>query len=283
VQYAISLPNGHACGDPASLSEFAALAEASGWDAIVLEDYIVWQGHSDAPTFDPWVALAAMAVKTRTIRLGTLVTPISRRRPWKLARETVSIDQLSGGRLILGIGLGDNMMDTSFNHFGEETDLKRRAEMTDEGLQILTGLWSGEPFHFEGKYYHVKEVTFLPTPVQKPRIPIWIGGAWPLKGPTRRALSYDGACFYKLPPDEEMTPQDVRSLANLAREQRQPGTTFDIFTGHAAWQVNKDPGAERAHIAALAEAGATWWSIYVPPDSEEVMRRYIANGPLRIN
>ena len=283
MKYAISLPNGHACGDPASLSEFAALAEASGWDAIFLEDYIVWQGHSEAPAFDPWVALAAMAVKTRTIRLGTMVTPISRRRPWKLARETVSIDQLSAGRLMLGIGLGDNTIDTSFTSFGEETDLKRRAEMTDEALQILTGLWSGEPFHFDGQYYQVKEVTFLPTPVQKPRIPIWIGGGWPLKGPTRRALRWDGACLYKLPPDDEMTSEDIRSLASAAREQRQPGMPFDICVGQAAWQLNKDREAERSHIAELAEAGATWWSLYVPPDSEEVMRRHIANGPLRIN
>jgi alkanesulfonate monooxygenase SsuD/methylene tetrahydromethanopterin reductase-like flavin-dependent oxidoreductase (luciferase family) len=283
VKYAISLPNGHACGDPASLGEFAALAEASGWDAIFLEDYIVWQGHSDAATFDPWVALAAMAVKTRTIRLGTMVTPISRRRPWKLARETVSIDQLSAGRLILGIGLGDHTTDTSFTHFGEETDLKRRAGMTDEALQILTGLWSGAPFHFDGQYYQVQEVTFLPPPVQKPRIPIWIGGVWPLKGPTRRALSWDGACLYKLPPDEEFSPQDVRKLAAAAKQQRQPGAPFDIAVGHAAWQVDKDREAERAHIAALAEAGATWWSLYVPPDTEPVMRKLIANGPLRIN
>ena len=283
MKYAISLPNGHACGDPASLAKFAALAEASGWDAIFLEDYIVWQGHADAPAFDPWVALAAMAVKTRTIRLGTLVTPISRRRPWKLARETVSIDQLSAGRLVLGIGLGDNTTDTSFSHFGEETNLKRRAAMTDEALQILTGLWGGAPFHFDGQYYQIQEVTFLPPPVQKPRIPIWIGGAWPLKGPTQRALRWDGACFYKLPPEEEMAPQDVRQLATAARQQRQPGTAFDILVGHAAWQVNKDRGAERAHIAALAEAGATWWSLYVPPDTEQVMRKYIANGPLRID
>jgi alkanesulfonate monooxygenase SsuD/methylene tetrahydromethanopterin reductase-like flavin-dependent oxidoreductase (luciferase family) len=224
-----------------------------------------------------------MAVTTRTIRLGTMVTPISRRRPWKLARETVSIDQLSAGRLILGIGLGDNLMDTSFSHFGEETNLKRRAEMTDEALQILTGLWSGTPFHFDGRYYTVQEVTFLPPPVQKPRIPIWIGGAWPLKGPTLRALRWDGACLYKLPPNEDMTPQDVRQLAATAREQRQPGTTFDILAGHATWQVDKDREAERAHIAALAEVGATWWSLYVAPDTEQVMRKYIANGPLRID
>ncbi len=283
MKYAISLPNGHACGDPASLGRFADLAEASGWDAIFLEDYIIWQGHSDAPAFDPWVALAAMAVTTRTIRLGTMVTPISRRRPWKLAREAVSVDQLSAGRLILGIGLGDVELDTSFSHFGEETDLKKRAAMTDEALQILNGLWSGEPFHFDGQYYHVKEVTFLPPPVQKPRIPIWIGGIWPLKGPTRRALRWDGACFYKLPPDEEMSPKEVRQLAALARQQRPAGSTFDIATGHAAWQMNPDKEAERAHIAALAEAGATWWTLYVPPDTEQIMRKTIADGPLRIS
>ena len=119
------------------------MAEAAGWDAVFLEDYIIWQGHNDAPTYDPWVALAAMSVATTRIRLGTMVTPLARRRPWKLARETVTLDHLSGGRLILGVGLGDNEIDTSFTRFGEESELKRRADMVDEALDLLVRMWTG--------------------------------------------------------------------------------------------------------------------------------------------
>jgi alkanesulfonate monooxygenase SsuD/methylene tetrahydromethanopterin reductase-like flavin-dependent oxidoreductase (luciferase family) len=199
MKYGLNLPNGGACGDARTLAEFAHLAEEAGWDGVFLEDYIVWQSHQDVPTYDPWVALAAMALRTERIRLGTQVTPLPRRRPWKLARETVTLDHLSNGRLILGVGLGDPT-DGNFNQFEEVTDLKARARMLDEALDVLVGLWSGEPFSYRGEYYHVDEITLLPRPVQTPRIPIWVGGGWPLKGPARRAARWDGACFYKHPP-----------------------------------------------------------------------------------
>jgi alkanesulfonate monooxygenase SsuD/methylene tetrahydromethanopterin reductase-like flavin-dependent oxidoreductase (luciferase family) len=282
MKFAISLPNGRACGDPKTLAEFAALAEAAGWDAVFLEDYILWQGRSDAPTYDPWVCLAAMALSTTRVRLGTMVTPIARRRPWKLARETVSLDHLSGGRLILGVGVGDTTIDTSFTRFGEETDAARRAARADEALEVLVRCWSGRPFSFSGDHYHLKKVAFLPPPLQKPRIPIWIGGVWPLTGPTQRALRWDGACLYKLPPEEDWTPEDVRALTGLAAGQRPAGSPFDIVVGHASWQRESDPERERAYIASLAEAGATWWSQYVSPDTPDAMRKTIAEGPLRI-
>jgi alkanesulfonate monooxygenase SsuD/methylene tetrahydromethanopterin reductase-like flavin-dependent oxidoreductase (luciferase family) len=281
MKYAVSLPNGGECGTPRLLSDLACLAESSGWDAIFLEDYIVWQGHSDAATYDPWISLAAMASCTTKIRLGTMVTPLPRRRPWKLAREAISLDHLSGGRVILGIGLGDTTIDTSFTRFGEEADSARRARMLDEGLTVLDRLMRGRRFTFHGEFYRLDGAAFSPRPVQQPRIPIWIGGVWPLRGPTRRALRWDGACLYKLPPDDEWTAKDVRALARLARSERQTGVPFDIVVGHASWQRAKDPEKERAHIASLANAGATWWAQYIPPDEPRAMWSLVQEGPLR--
>src|SRR4051812_49410378 len=189
MRYGLEIPNGGECADPHFLAELASLAEQAGWDGIFLEDYICYYDAPDSPTCDPWVALAGMAVHTQRIRLGTMVTPLSRRRPWKLARETVTLDHLSNGRLILGVGLG-GFGEKSFTHFREVTDGKQRAEMLDESLDILAGLWSGRPFSYNGKHYSVDEVTFLPQPVQQPRIPIWVGGGWPKKGPMQRAAHW---------------------------------------------------------------------------------------------
>jgi alkanesulfonate monooxygenase SsuD/methylene tetrahydromethanopterin reductase-like flavin-dependent oxidoreductase (luciferase family) len=281
MQYALTLPNGGVCSNPRTLAEFASLAEQAGWEAVFLEDYIIWQGHSEQPTYDPWVSLAAMAMRTSTLRLGTMVTALPRRRPWKVAREAISLDHLSSGRVILGIGLGDSSVDTSFSHFGEETDLKKRAMMLDEALQVLAGLMTGQPFSFEGQFYHLKEITLLPSPVQKPRIPIWIGGIWPRKGPLQRALRWDGSCLYKEPPDEDFTVEDVRQMKALVDARPASAASFDITVGHAVWQRNSDPDKERAYIRSLAEAGATWWNEYIPPDEYTRMLRWIEQGPLR--
>ncbi len=283
MKYALSLPNGRECGHPRKLAEFAHIAEAAGWDAVFLEDYIIWQGHNDAHTYDPWVALSAMALSTKSIRFGTMVTPIARRRPWKLARETVTIDHLSGGRLILGVGLGETAIDTSFSRFGEESEAKRRALMVDEALALLVRLWSGKKVTHDGRFYHLHDVRLLPKPVQKPRIPIWIGGVWPLRGPVKRALRWDGACLYKRPPQEDFTPEDIRELARLAGRRAHARTPFEIVAGHASWQQARDRSREKAYIASLAEAGATWWSLYIPPGAEKKMLRCIEEGPLRLD
>src|SRR4051812_7079003 len=147
MRYGLSLPNGGPCADPRTLAEFAALAEDVGFEAVLLEDYLIYQNNFGTPTFDPWVSLAAMATRTRTIRLGTCVTPISRRRIAKLAAETVTLDHLSAGRVILGVGAGDPW-DASLRAFGDHP----RASLLDESLEVLVGLWSGEPFSFHGQH-----------------------------------------------------------------------------------------------------------------------------------
>jgi alkanesulfonate monooxygenase SsuD/methylene tetrahydromethanopterin reductase-like flavin-dependent oxidoreductase (luciferase family) len=286
VYYALSFPNGGLTGDPQTAAELAALAEASGWDGIFLEDYIVWQGHQDVPTFDPWIMLAAMAMRTTQVKLGVMITPLPRRRPWKVAKEAVTIDHLSKGRLIMGVGLGDMSIDVSLSHFGEITEAKQRAKMLDEALDILVGVWSGEPFHYDGEFYHIQEVTCLPKPVQTPRVPIWIGGGYPLKGPTQRALRWDGSCLYKQPASgqwEDWTADDVRALRAMAAQQRGANTPFDIALGGR--YRDEDWDKERVLIKSMAEAGATWWVEYLPPQlgGMDVIHDAVARGPLRVD
>ena len=280
--YGLSLPTGGECGDPRFLLGLAERAEAAGWDGVFLEDYVCYQGDPAAPACNAWVVLAAIAARTARIRLGTAVTPLPRRRPWNVAREAAGIDQLSGGRMILGVGLGDTGesvgADASFLRFGEERDARRRAEMLDEALEIIAGLWAGEPFSFRGRHFDVEEVTFRPRPVQEPRLPIWIGGGYPTPGPTRRAARWDGSCLYREThggPWQNMTPDDVRALRQAAGQR--PYTVAVGGSGRA-----DDWEAERAHIRSVADAGADWWIEWVPPGPRRAMVAAVERGPLRI-
>ena len=283
MQYGLSLPTGAECGDPRFLLTLAERAEVVGWDGLFLEDYVCYGGDASAPTCNTWAALAAIAARTDRIRLGTEVTPLTRRRPWNVAREAAAVDQLSESRMILGVGLGDTGeavgVDASFIRFGEEQDARTRGEMLDEALEIVAGLWSGEPFSFAGKHYTVANATFLPRPLQQPRIPIWIGGGYPNPRPTRRALQWDGSCLYKEThggPWENMTPDDVRTLRDAAG-----GRQFTIAVGGSG--RGEDWEAEREHIRAVAEASADWWIEWVPPNERDVMVEAVERGPLRID
>jgi hypothetical protein len=286
MKYALNLPNGGEWSDPRTLSELAQLAEESGWDGVFLEDYIVWQSQQTTPTYDPWISLAAMAMKTKRVRLGTNVTPLARRRPWKVAREAVTLDHLSNGRFTLGVGLGDTGeavgSDISFTHFGEVTNAKQRAQILDEALDVIVGLWSGKKFHYNGKYFQVKDVTFLPRPVQTPRIPIWVGGGWPFKGPTQRAARWDGSRLYKQPAGS-MTPDDIRALQAFVKPNRGSLEGYDIVV--SINRQNSDKEKVRADIQSLAEAGVTWCAEYLAPSIGDLARvqDYIARGPLRID
>ena len=171
MRFGLNLGNGGPCADPRTMADLAALAEEAGWDGVFLEDYLVYQKQAGTPTYDPWVCLATMAMRTTRIRLGTTVTPLPRRRVAKLAAETVALDHLSGGRVTLGVGLGD-AWDVALANLGEQTDARARARMVDEGLEVLVALWSGEPFSYAGQFYQVRDMTMLPRPLQSPRIPI---------------------------------------------------------------------------------------------------------------
>ena len=285
MQYGLALPNGGVCGDARVLAELGCLAEEAGWDGVVVEDYIVHQSAGAVPTCDPWIALAAIAVGTKRIRLGTSVTPLPRRRPWKVAREALALDQLSNGRFFLGVGSGD-AGEAGFSRVNEVRDAKERAKMLDEALDIIVGLWSGEPFSYQGHYYQVQEMTLLPTPLQKPRIPILVGGGWPLKGPALRAARYDGCCLYKHSASGDFpdwTPGEVQALKAFMeshRSEQQKAQPYEIQLGGR--DRAEDWEQDRALIKSLAEAGATWWIEYVSAGELEAMRESVKRGPLRI-
>jgi len=265
--------------DARTLAELAHEAEEVGWDGVFYWDIIFGN--------DPWVALAAVAMRTERIRMGTMLTPVSRRRPWKLAGETVTLDHLSNGRLILPVGLG--APDTGFDKVGEETDRKVRAKMLDEGLDVLTGLWSGQRFSYSGEHYHIQDVTFSPTPLQSPRIPIWVVGAWPRMKSMRRVLRYDGVLPMKMNDDgsfTEMTPADIQAMKTFIDEQRSQTSPFDIV------MEGETPGDDHEKAAAivrpLAQAGVTWWleAVWASPQTRgglEGMRTRIKQGPPRID
>jgi alkanesulfonate monooxygenase SsuD/methylene tetrahydromethanopterin reductase-like flavin-dependent oxidoreductase (luciferase family) len=185
MRYAVNVPNFEDYSDVRTVAALAADAEAAGWDGFFVWDHLAFVKAWRLRIADPWLLLAGVALATERLRLGPMVTPLARRRPWKVARETVTLDRLSGGRLVLGVGLGEPATD-EFGSFGEPTDPKVRAAMLDEGLEVLTRLWSGETVSFSGRHYRVDEVAFQPTPAQRPRIPIWVAGAWPRRGPRRR-------------------------------------------------------------------------------------------------
>jgi alkanesulfonate monooxygenase SsuD/methylene tetrahydromethanopterin reductase-like flavin-dependent oxidoreductase (luciferase family) len=234
--------------DPCLLAELGARAEARGWDGMFLWDHVTYRPPVRAVA-DPWVALSAIACATRTLRLGPLVTPLSRRRVHKLARETVTLDHLSGGRLILGVGLGSDR-NNELGPFGEVVDPRERARLLDHGLERLTEFWGGE---------------FLPRPVQEPRIPIWVAARWPHRRPLRRAARWDGLFPIELPGPAQ--------LAELAEETMRLRTVAGPFDLVVELSPGEDPGP-------WERAGATWVLTSFETDAREAdVREVIEAGP----
>jgi alkanesulfonate monooxygenase SsuD/methylene tetrahydromethanopterin reductase-like flavin-dependent oxidoreductase (luciferase family) len=269
-------------GDPRTVADLAAEAEVAGWDGVFYYDAIAI---GDAPLYDPWVVMAAMAMRTERVRLGAIVTPPARRRPWKLAREAMTLDRLSNGRLILPVGLG-TLDDAGFANVGEPTDARIRAEMLDESLAILAGLWSGEPFAFEGRHYRFGPMTFRPTPVQRPRVPIWVVGAWPHERSMRRAVRWDGVYVQAQAADGKpasgLEPlRDVLAYVHRERPMDLREQPFDVIVEGTT--PTDDPAAAAALARAHADAGATWWiEADWTSESVDAMRARIAAGPPRI-
>jgi alkanesulfonate monooxygenase SsuD/methylene tetrahydromethanopterin reductase-like flavin-dependent oxidoreductase (luciferase family) len=264
------------------LVELACEAEAAGWDGVFIADAIGIEVKEfpAAPWFDPWIALAAMAERTERVRLGPLITPPSRRRPWKLAREVATLDHLSSGRVILSLGLGAAEHDGGFYKVGEAMELKTRAQLLDESLAIIDGLWSGETFSYDGEHYHVDAMTQLPPPVQQPRVPIWVVGVWPKEKSMRRAIAWDGIIpqrYGASPAEARMQPDDVRALKAYVDEHRQATTPFDILTSGSTAGKSRKRAVEI--VRPFIEAGATWWLEEDWMASEAKVRARIQQGP----
>ena len=273
MRHAVGIPNLGEYADPRVLADLAGLAERSGWDGVFCWDHLSRYGE---PATDPQVALAAMARATERVRLGAMVTPLARRRPAKVARETVALDQLSGGRLIVGVGLGAHD-DEEFAAFGDPSDRVVRGQMLDEALEVVTALWTGKPVAHDGACYRAHTTTgFRPTPVQQPRIPIWVAGTWPARPAFRRAARYDGLfpTFRGVDLAQTVPPAELAGAVEYARSHRDPTLPpLDVAIEGCT------PGP--APLDEYADAGLTWWveSIGWFRGTTGEMRRLIQAGP----
>jgi hypothetical protein len=258
------------------VAELAKLAEETGWDGCFLGDAIWCE--------DPMIALAAAAMTTSRIRLGTMVIPVPLRRPWKIASESSALDRLSNGRLILGLGTGAVWM--GWQSFPDEvTDTKARAEMLDETIDILTLLYQHKQFDYEGKHYHLKltlmdEMHFPPKPIQQPRIPLWAPLIWPRQKSMQRILKCDGLFAEKISSDgkpEEVTLQDIREMKAFVHANRELTTPFDIVVSGKTSDL--EPSQQQDKVLPWVEAGATWWIEDLWIASKETITNRIQQGP----
>lgn len=263
MRCAVVVPNFGDFADPRLLADLARRAEEAGWDGLFVWDHVTHHKELRRRIADPWVLLTAAALATSRIRLGTMVTAVARRRPSKLAREVTTLDRLTGGRMVLGAGLGSPVQD-EFGSFGEPTDLKVLAARLDESLTALDLLWSGEPVTFRGQHVTVDDVAFQPTPVQRPRVPIWVAGEWPARPPMRRAARWDGAVPLLVPagggPVRQPDAATVREIQDFLTGCRaaagRDSEPFDLVL----WGTSPAGPAASDLMGPLAEAGATWWA-----------------------
>lgn len=292
MKFALNMPNMGAFADGRLLAELAVEAEAAGWDGFFVWDSIAIDpemlDEGNREMCDPWLALALVADRTERMRIGPIITPLSRRRPWKVARETTTLDHLSHGRVTLPTGLG-SLEDGGFKRVNEITDRRQRAQRLDEALAILDGLWSGEPFSFEGEHYQIDGLTLLPRPVQRPRIPIWPVVAWPRPRSMARGLDREGVMPVFMTKDGEIraiAPDELAEMCTYLAAQR-PGKPFDVII--EAETPGDDPEAAAAIVRPFAAAGATWWMesiwwhFYRHPGEVEPLRRRIWQGPPQIS
>ncbi len=253
MKYGLHIPLFGEFSDASLVAELAAEAERHEWDGFFTWDHISPPWHPLCG--DTTVTLTAIAAATERIRLGPMMLPLARRRPHKVARETIALDRLSNGRLMLGAGIGG--FKREFGDFGDQPDPDVRAEMVDEALQVLTGLWSGEPFSFAGEHYRVGGQHFLPTLVQEPRVPILVAATWSHQEPLVRAAAWDGI-FPSLgkAPHPEVNDR-LRSMLATIRNIRGHLDDFIVFRGSETSGTDRE--ADRAITRDADQAGATWW------------------------
>jgi alkanesulfonate monooxygenase SsuD/methylene tetrahydromethanopterin reductase-like flavin-dependent oxidoreductase (luciferase family) len=272
MQFGFVIPG----GDATEIVGMGVEIEKAGWDAAF--------GWETVYGLDPWVLLGAMAARTSRVRLGTLLTPPSRRRPWKLAAEVATLDRLSNGRAQMIVGLG--APETGFAQVGEETDRKIRAELLDESLSLMQQFWTGESFKHEGKHYQVDwdSSQWNIRPVQQPRVPIWTVALWPSEKSMNRAFGLDGCLPFvrgSTAMENALTPEDVAAIRKAASERKGAGEPFDIVVEGVTPQGDE---AALEKVRAMAEAGATWWveSMWDNPGGQDAVRERIKAGPPKV-
>jgi alkanesulfonate monooxygenase SsuD/methylene tetrahydromethanopterin reductase-like flavin-dependent oxidoreductase (luciferase family) len=270
LRSALWLPLFDDLADPMVVARLAAEAEEAGWHGFFVWDHVNWQ----APIrllADPWITLTLVASATERLRLGPMVTPLPRRRPAKVARETATLDRVSRGRLILGVGIGSDRYGTELSGTGEELDDRLRGRMLDEALGVLRTAWSGEPVHHRGAHYTVDGLRFLPRPVQEPGVPVWVAGYAGRAKPVRRAARHEG--FF---------PIDLRDADQLAETAATIAELRGGVLGRYDIAVALPPGTD---VAPYAKAGATWWlpDVGEPHVSLDEVRGIVRDGPAAVS
>jgi alkanesulfonate monooxygenase SsuD/methylene tetrahydromethanopterin reductase-like flavin-dependent oxidoreductase (luciferase family) len=263
---ALFVPPFDELADPALLAELARDAERAGWDGVFLWDHLVYADPVQAVA-DPWICLAAMGAATSRLTLGAMVTPLPRRRPVVLARQAATLDLLTGGRLVLGFGLGDDGRVGELSRFGEQTDPRTRARMLDEGLALVGRLLTGDTVDHHGEFYTADDVRLLPRPHDGRHLPVWIAGRWPHRAPLRRAAAHDGAFVIGIDSIDQ-----VQALVDTLRHERGDLDGFDVVLELPA---DADPDSW------TAVAGVTWLLTRVGPYDVDLaqLRATVAAGP----
>lgn len=229
--------------EPAALVDLGVAAETNGWDGVFLWHHVVGTPDFAVPMADAWVVLGALAARTERVRLGTTVTALPRHQPHEVARQAVTVDRLSGGRMVLGVGLGEPP--SEYTALGRPADRRTLAAMLDEGLEVVAGLWSGEPFSHSGEHYTVDGVQFLPTPLQQPRIPVWASAMTRNERTLGRAARWDGVILGAMTAEGGMAELPAEAVTEVAAR---PDAPADVV-------VAAPPGTDPA---VYEDAGATW-------------------------
>jgi alkanesulfonate monooxygenase SsuD/methylene tetrahydromethanopterin reductase-like flavin-dependent oxidoreductase (luciferase family) len=275
MRFGLFLPPFAAFADARLVASLSTIAEDAGWDGVFLWDHML--ARPGMAVADPWVTMAAIAMATTRIRFGALVTPLPRRRPWVLARQMATLDQLADGRLIGGIGLGDDGW-TEFSSFGEEVDPVARGEILDEALELLKRFLSGSEVHFTGRHFTVDSSSFLPQPRQEP-LPIWGAVRWPRRKPLQRIATLQG-CFPIFAGSGPPAPPDPGEIVAIRRALDALGARpdHDIVVRCSFSVQGAAPHAET--VVALEEAGVTWMLEAIAPGADpSIVERIARDGP----
>jgi alkanesulfonate monooxygenase SsuD/methylene tetrahydromethanopterin reductase-like flavin-dependent oxidoreductase (luciferase family) len=275
VRFGLFFPPFGELADPRRVADLAAVAEEAGWSGLFPWDHML--ATPGLAVGDPWIAMAAAAVATTDIRLGAMVTPLSRRRPWVLARQAAALDLLSRGRLVIGVGLGDDGW-KEFSSFGEAADPAERGVLLDDSLQVLRCLLAGEAVDFDGRRLAVRATPFLPRPVQDP-LPVWVAGRWPNRRPLARAARMQG-CFPIFPGDPAMP--DGADLAALRAELQRRGVPAGHDLAIRCDLRRLSPAQRSGALATAEESGVTWLlEGFRPGEPAAEVEAIAAAGPWR--
>ena len=289
MKHAIYAPIFNDYGEPDRLIELAVASEDAGYDGFFIWDHLAFEPAGQLEVVDATIMLGAIAQATGRIRLGAMITPLARRRPWKFARELVTLDRLSRGRITIGVGLGEPA-EIEFAAFGEDPRAQTRAARLDEGLDIVDRLMRGETVNHSGEYYTVRDTRFSPPALQQPRVPVWVAASLPARAGLRRAARWDGVIPVRIPPDFGadfnasidwsrwwLDSAEFTSMVAYVESLRGSGSFDYVASGRLG-----EAGCRGESIDTFERAGATWWCEWVDeaPGTFANSLAAVSHGPI---